>query len=293
MAGLEVDPSRKFENLPWSKLLGYPVWRAGCTRLQTRRVALFIHPRSRPRHQRHGAHPEILAIGQVGGDALGLDEVEKGTAPRDELLVRPLFHDALLAQDHNAVGALRGRQAVGNHQDGPVSARGAQGGLDEVLGDGVQRRGRLVEEQDLGVGDERPRDGHALPLPAREERPAVADHRVVPVGLRDDKVVRAGLGGRRDDQQPLPLRRVATARLVQAECDVLVDGGVEQDGLLADDGHVAAQPFHRELVEAMPVKLDGAVLRVVKPLQQAEYGALSTARGPDQSGGLARFDGQI
>ena len=46
---------------------------------------------------------------------------------------------------------------------------------------GVDRRGGVVEHQDRGVGEHRPRDGDALALATREREPALADHGVVAV----------------------------------------------------------------------------------------------------------------
>ena len=50
------------------------------------------------------------------------------------------------------------------------------------LGRRVHRGGRVVEDQDARVHDQRPRDGEPLALAARERDPALADDRVVAVG---------------------------------------------------------------------------------------------------------------
>ena len=52
------------------------------------------------------------------------------------------------------------------------------------LGRRVDRGGRVVEDQDPRVDDERARDRDPLALAARERDPALADHRVVAVRQR-------------------------------------------------------------------------------------------------------------
>src|SRR3546814_4945394 len=47
--------------------------------------------------------------------------------------------------------------------------------LDRHLGFHIQRAGRFVEDQDPGITDQRPGDGHALALPARQRRATLAD----------------------------------------------------------------------------------------------------------------------
>ena len=58
----------------------------------------------------------------------------------------------------------------------------AQAALDRRLGLRVHRRGRVVEDQDPRVGEQRPGDRDPLALAARERQPALADQRLVAVG---------------------------------------------------------------------------------------------------------------
>ena len=70
--------------------------------------------------------------------------------------------------------------------------------LDDALALVVERAGRLVEDQDARVGDQRARDGDALALAARQARAALADDGVVALGQLEDEFVRAGELRRRD-----------------------------------------------------------------------------------------------
>ena len=68
--------------------------------------------------------------------------------------------------------------------------RRAQPGADARLGRRVDRRGRVVEDQDARVDGERAGDRDPLPLPARERDAALADHRVVALRQALDELVR-------------------------------------------------------------------------------------------------------
>ena len=74
----------------------------------------------------------------------------------------------------------------------PAAHRLAQAEADPRLGRGVDRGGRVVEDQDPRVDDERARDREPLALAARERDAALADHRLVAVGQPLDELVRLG-----------------------------------------------------------------------------------------------------
>src|SRR5262249_49589430 len=61
--------------------------------------------------------------------------------------------------------------------------------LDDALALIVERRGRLVEDQDARIGDERPCDRNPLALAARQRRSAFADDGVVTFGKLQDEVM--------------------------------------------------------------------------------------------------------
>ena len=59
-----------------------------------------------------------------------------------------------------------------------------------AFGLGIQRAGRLVQNQDRRVAQHGPRDGEALPLAARHAHAALPDHRVVALRHLLDELVR-------------------------------------------------------------------------------------------------------
>ena len=71
-----------------------------------------------------------------------------------------------------------------HQEDQPARAPGRQVLEHAPLGLGVERRGRLVEDQDRRVLQHRARDRDALALAGRELRAALAERRVVAVRQR-------------------------------------------------------------------------------------------------------------
>src|ERR1051325_1843075 len=116
---------------------------------------------------------------------------------------------------------------------------------------------RLVQDEHGGVADQGAGDGDALALPAREGRPALADHRVVAVLQLADEFVRVRRPCRRLD--------LGERRRGLAVGDVLADGGAEQERLLQHDPDVAPQRGALVLPQVAAVDQDGAALRLRPP----------------------------
>ena len=85
------------------------------------------------------------------------------------------------------------------------------------LGFGVERRGRLVEQQDRRVLQHRARDRDALPLPAREPHAVLADQRVVALRQFADEAVGGG-GSRGGLDLGVRARRTGHRRCWRAPC---------------------------------------------------------------------------
>ena len=104
--------------------------------------------------------------------------------------MRAARRDAAVVEDDDLVGERDRREAVGDDDRRPAAHRLAQAVADLRLGRRVDRRGRVVEDQDARVDDERARDRDALALAARERDPALADHGVVALRQPLDELVR-------------------------------------------------------------------------------------------------------
>ena len=131
----------------------------------------------------------------------------------------------------------------------------------------VDRRGRVVQDEHGGVGQDRPCNRDPLSLPAGEREAALAEHRLVAVGQVADE-------RRRACQLRRPLH-VLVARVRPADADVLAHALAEQEGLLEDERHRAAHVREAQLAQVVAVEQHAAVLGVVEPREQAGHGALA------------------
>ena len=151
--------------------------------------------------------------------------------------------------------------------------------LDEHLGPRVDRRRRLVEDEDRRVGEERPGDRQELLLAGREVRRVVVDDRVVAVGQRPHEVVDVGgLGGGQD---------LVLGRVEPAVGDVLADRAVEQPRVLEDHPELAAQVVAGQLAGVDAVDRDPPAVDLVEAHQQVDERRLAGAGRADDRDRLA------
>ena len=132
--------------------------------------------------------------------------------------------------------------------------------LDHPLGLGVERGGRLIEDQDRRVLEEHAGDREPLLLPAGELDAALADDRVQPIRQAGDHIVQSG-----------PARRVDDLRLGCVEPavgDVLADRAGEEEDILLDDADLAPQRRQRHVADVDPVDRDPARIDFVEARQQ-------------------------
>ncbi len=133
---------------------------------------------------------------------------------------RAELHEPAVVEHGDPVGGPDGRQAVGHDDRRAPDLEPVERLLDEPLGLVVERARGLVEEQDRRVLEDGPGDGHALALPARQPRAAVADDRVVALGQGRDEVVGIGIPGGRNE--------LLVGRVQTPVADVLGDRAAEQ-----------------------------------------------------------------
>ena len=173
---------------------------------------------------------------------------------------------------------------MGDQDAHPVEARDllTQGAAQVHLGRGVDRRQGLVEEQEAGLGDERPGQGHALLL-------AAAD--------------RAGTAGRvvlqAEALQPLvgaaPCRHPRHPARAQPERDVVEHREVGEEGVvLEDDAHsprLRLDPgVGGGVLEHLAVEHDVPVATVLQPGEDAQHGGLAGSIGAQHCDRLPRLD---
>ena len=91
----------------------------------------------------------------------------------------PLSSDAALVDDDDAVGERERRPPVRDQDRRARAGDPPQRRVDLLLDAGVDRRGRVVEQQDPRIGEQRARERDALALTAREREALLADDGVV------------------------------------------------------------------------------------------------------------------
>ena len=200
---------------------------------------------------------ELLAVQPRVDPALG-----------DQLGMRPALDDPAALVDEDPVGAQDRGQSVGDGDRGPALHQALEGGLDEPLRDSVERRGRLVEDQDPRVLEQHPGDRQALLLAARQLVAALADERVVALGeLHDPLVDRGGAGGDLELLVGGVGARVA---------EVVADRGVEEVRLLGHGPDHLAERGELDPADIDVVDLDRARVDVVEA--RDEVGGRGLAR---------------
>src|SRR5262249_50840094 len=131
----------------------------------------------------------LIGRGALGGAAVALHAPELGVATvlGEELLVRAAFDDAAVLEDEDLVGVDDRRKPVRDDERRAVACDLGELGLDDLLGARVERAGRLVEDEDGRVLEQRARDRDALLLAAGELEAPLADLRLVAERQRFDE----------------------------------------------------------------------------------------------------------
>jgi hypothetical protein len=137
----------------------------------------------------------------------------------------------------------------------------------------VEGGGGLVEEQGLGVAQERARDGHALLLPARQsDRVAIEELRV-----------EAHLFHRGGEARFREIARRARG----ADSQVAPHRALEEHRRLHHQRGALAQIARIERADVAPVEAHAAARRLGETVETAEQGGLARARGAEEDEGAA------
>ena len=156
-------------------------------------------------------------------------------------------------------------------------------GVDDGLAVGIERAGRLVENEDARIEDQGARDRQALPLPAGQVGRAFVDIGVVAARQTVDEF----LGAR----HPRGAHDVVEGRISFGGGDVLADRAAEQEVFLQDHADAAAQMRNIVFADVDAVDLDQALVIRMKALQQARDGRLARTAAPHDA--QRRADGNL
>lgn len=220
-----------------------------------------------------GDAPEAVGVGEqaaVEGRALL------------QLLVGADVGEAAVLQDGDAVGEVQRGAAVGDEEGGAALHDVLEGLVDLVLDLGVHGGGGVVEDEQAGVGEDRPGERDALALAAGEGEAVFADRGVVALGEFGDETVRLGGAG--------GLHDLFRGRVGTAVGDVVADRVREQEGVLGDQADRGAQGVQGEFADVVAADEDGSVGHVVEARQEQGDRGLARAGGADDREGLAGAD---
>src|SRR6185369_10506398 len=150
---------------------------------------------------------------------------------------------------------------------------------DLLLGQRVERRGRLVEDQQARPAQQGAGDRESLFLAAGDLDAALADHRVeAAVGARQQAVA----GGLLEHLQALG---VARSRIDEEE--VLADRAGEELGVLGHEADLRPQLLEVEVGARDAVVEDASMVRRVEADEELDQRRLARARGADEGERLA------
>src|SRR5438874_1691524 len=156
--------------------------------------------------------------------------------------------------------------------------------LDDRFALGVERAGRLVEDQHRRVVNEGARDRQALALAARQIGRAFFEDRRIALRQPLDEFVRAGELGDPDDLVQRGSRL--------GHRNVLAHRAAKQKILLQYNADLRAQMSQIELLQILAVDVHKARLRAVEALDQPSYRRLARAAAANDADDLAGLDGE-
>ncbi len=191
-----------------------------------------------------------------------------------------LLDEAALVDHEDVVRRLDRREPVGDHEGRAAVLELLERLLDLALRVRVERPRGLVEDQDLGVLDDRARDREALPLAAREQGAALAHDEAIALLLRHDLVVELGGLGRGLD--------LGVGRVEAPVADVLPDRVVEDEGVLRHDRDLVYERLDLGLPQIDAIDRDPSLLRIVEARHEVHERRLAAARRADDRRHLAR-----
>ncbi len=221
----------------------------------------------------------VGALGIVVGPG---DQVAVQRAAGLQLRVGARVDETALVEDGDPVGELEGGAPVRDEQGGPAGHDLLEPPVDLGFDPRVDRRGRVVEDQDARIGQQRPGQRHPLALAAGQGEPLLPDHRVVALRQPGDELVRLGGLGRGQDLLP--------AGVGPPVGDVGPDRVGEQERVLADQPDRGPQRVQGEITDVVPADPQRPAGHVVEAGEQLRDGRFPRAGGADQRDGLAHRD---
>ncbi|GMA90114.1 hypothetical protein GCM10025869_06430 [Homoserinibacter gongjuensis] len=182
-------------------------------------------------------------------------------------------HAAVVEHD-DEVGVDHRREPVRDHEQGSILGDRVDRLAQQLFVDPVERRRRLVEQQDGRSREQRPRDREPLPLTSREHDALLADR-----GIQSCRVAVEHLAEVHGAQHLDALR---VGRLGRAEREVVADAASQHRCVLLDVADAGAQLLARQGAHVHAVHAHDPGARVVEALDEREDRRLARPRRPDE-----------
>lgn len=198
-----------------------------------------------------------------------------------EFFVGAAFDDAAVIEDHDDVGILNGGEAVGDDEDGAAFHEGIHAALNEGFGTGVDGGGGFIKDHHRWIADGGPGDGKELSLALAESGAVTGKDGVIALRQHADKAVGIGQFGGGDAIVVCGLRIAVT--------DVLHDGVGKKVDVLKHDAEGASQVVFADVFDVDAVIENGAVVDVVKPVDEVCNGGFTGSCSANEGNFLPRF----
>ena len=150
---------------------------------------------------------------------------------------------------------------------------------------GIDGARRVVEDEDLGLFEERARNAEALLLTARDVGTALFDVGIVLVGEALDEVVCL--------RKPARFDELFVCRVGVAPAEVLLDGPREEDVLLEHNGDLIAKRRQIVCPHVHAAHLDAPFRHVVEAGEKVDERGFGRTRAADDADRFARLDVEV
>ena len=174
---------------------------------------------------------------------------------------------------------------MGNDKAGSPVHQGIHPFLDQRLGHGVHRTGRLIHDEYLGVGQHRAGEADQLLLANREPAPSLANLPLIPILHRDDELVGASEAGGR--------LHLFVGGIQPAVADILADGAGEQVRRLQNDPNPRLNRIKLQPGIILADEADRAPRGLVEATDQVDDRRLASTGRTDQRNRLTALDLEV
>src|SRR5215472_2506200 len=180
---------------------------------------------------------------------------------------------------------LKGGQAMGDGEGGPIPSQSIRRPLDRSLAKRIHRRRRLIQNDNSGIAEQASGQSDPLLFSMRQTPPTRCDDGVVTVRLLHDELMSTS-GSRRGNN----LRKIGTRPAI---ADIFRNSAAEEERFLEHQADLFAEVVEAELADVHAVDLDGPLIGLVEAAKQVHQSRLANPRAPDNADVFARTDIEI